>query len=452
VIDDLRARVQEPTARGVAHAISAAIADGTLEPGQKLPPIRALATQLDLSPTTVSAAWALLTRSGAIRTDGRRGTVVALRTPPGPSRYRRVLTGRSSSAGPGNGLRIDLSAGVPDPALLPDLGAALGRVQRLPAPQTYLDEPVVPELGDLLRAHWPFPAEKITITDGAMDALDLLSDQLLRFGDLVGVENPCFPQLLDLLDARGVRTVAIDVDDNGLVVEQLRTALDRGVRIVFTQPRAQNPTGASLSADRARALAAVLRGRGVLVVENDSAGAVASAALISLGRWLPENTVHIRGFSKSHGPDLRLAAVGGPASLIDGLEDRRHLGQGWTSRLLQRVLLDLLTDHMSISQVARARAEYSRRRRLMVAELARLGVEVGGSDGINIWLPVIDEAAALVGLASHGISAAPGGPFAVDPNPAPHLRVTVGLLAHDHTEVARALAAAGGAVRWNAPR
>jgi DNA-binding transcriptional MocR family regulator len=446
VIDVLRSRLDEPTSRALANAVSRAVADGALAHGGKLPPIRTVATELGLSPTTVSAAWALLARSGAIRTDGRRGTVIAPETQAGPVRYRRVI-------GTGARFDIDLSTGVPDPALLPDLGPALLRLQRGSVPQTYLDEPVVPELAEVLRASWPFSPGALTMADGAMDALDLITGCFLRFGDRVAVEHPCFPPLLDLLDLVGVQVVPLDLDDDGPLVARVAAALESGVTAVFLQPRAQNPTGASLTHDRAQALAALLAGRDVLIVENDSAGMVANSPSISLGTWLPDSTLHVRSFSKSHGPDLRLAAIGGAAPLIERLSERRHLGQGWTSRLLQRLLLDLLTDPHSIAQVEQARDEYARRRRLVVQALDRLELSVSGKDGLNLWLAVKDEASALVGLAARGIGAAPGGPFSVRSTMPAHLRVTVGLLGDDDRgEVAAALAAVAAADAWSAPR
>ena len=133
----------------------------------------------------------------------------------------------------------------------------------------------------------------------------------------------------------------------------------------------------------------------------------------------------MRSYSKSHGPDLRLAAVAGPARVVDPIVERRFLGQGWTSRLLQRVLVDLLTDPQSVRTVHRARTDYARRRGLLVKHLTRAGLTVGGRDGLNIWIPVVDENAALLLLATHGIGAAAGHPFTIGPVRQQHLRVTV---------------------------
>lgn len=439
MLEVLRDRLDEPSARGLASAISRAVRDGTLGAGDRLPPIRTVAAALELSPTTVSAAWSLLARAGTIRTDGRRGTTIADRRRTGSARYQRALDRGSAFA-------LDLSTGVPDPALLPDLTRALGALRTAATPGSYLDPPVLPELVEVLRRDWPLVADEITVVDGAMDGLELVTRVLVGVGDRVAVEHPGFPPLLDLLEASGATVVGIPVDAEGMSDRALREA--GRVSAVYLQPRAQNPTGVSLTARRAEDLARVARRSNAIVVEDDSAGAVAAARPLSLGRWLPDRTVHIRSFAKSHGPDLRLAALSAPPDLAHRITTLRQLGQGWSSRLLQRLLLALLTDLRSLHAVTHARETYRERRTLLVDALAAEGVSVGGSDGINLWVPVADETAAVARLAGQGIGVAPGAPFAVLPGHAPHVRVTCGLVADGHADLARALAgAARGAVR-----
>jgi DNA-binding transcriptional MocR family regulator len=424
ILEEIKRRMTLRTSRGLANALSEAIGEGALAEGFRLPPIRTVAMELDLSPSTVSVAWKLLARAGAIRSDGRRGTVVMARSGPGPTRYRRALE-RSITFG------LDLSTGVPDAALLPDLTLALESLNRGGTSGSYLDNPIIPGLAEALRNEWPYEAEKFVIVDGAMDALDQVASHLL-----------CFPPLLDLLDALGVRTIGVDVDDEGLVTTQLEKALTHRPKAVFVQPRAHNPLGVSLSKGRAVALAALLRETNIFIIEDDSAGAIASTAPISLGKWLPEQTVHIRSFSKSYGPDLRLAAMSGPALVMDGVRERRLLGQGWTSRLLQAVLLDLLTRGESQRQIERARAAYAHRRSTIATELARLGLATSGNDGLNLWLPVRDETAALLFLASRGVVVAAGSPFATKDGGTAHLRITVGLIVDDFERIAGELAEA----------
>lgn len=441
LLSALEERLEEPTSRSLASAVSRAIADGALTAGTKLPPIRTVARELTLSPTTVSAAWGLLARSGVVATDGRRGTTVLdPKVAPG-RRYRRALEHPAP-------LAQDLSTGVPDAALLPTLGNALADLSTAGTPTSYMDSPLLPELETLLRSDWPYEPEEITVVDGAMDALDLATRVQLRFGDRVAVEHPCFPPFLDLLEALGVEVAGIPMDDEGIDAGALADA--GRLAAVLIQPRAQNPTGVTMSPRRAEELASVLGGTPTLVVEDDSVHGLSSAPALSLGTWLPERTLHIRSFSKSHGPDLRLAALSGPAEVMRRVDARRHLGQGWSSRLLQRVLARLLEDPNAVATVRAAGVEYARRRSLLVDALAARHVEVGGAEGLNIWVPVQDETAAVVRLASLGIGVSAGAPYAVLPGARGHVRVTAGLVAEGHDELAAHLAAAAHTVGWGA--
>src|SRR5689334_8446530 len=300
VLSALEHRLDQPTAKGLAHAVSAAIRDGELVAGDRLPPIRTVAAELALSPTTVSAAWALLARSGAVHADGRRGTTVLDQGGPTGGRYRQALRHESVFS-------LDLSTGVPDPALLPSLGPVLTQLTSAPTTGSYLDDPVLPALADTLRQDWPYAAPNLTVVDGAMDAMDLIVRTILRFGDRVVVEDPGFPPLADLLESVGVQLVGVPLDDEGLELTALAAALREPGADVFRQPRAQNPVGVTMTTRRADAIAELLDGTETLVVEDDSAAGLSAEALVSLGRWRPEHTAYIRSFSKSHGPDLRLA-------------------------------------------------------------------------------------------------------------------------------------------------
>jgi DNA-binding transcriptional MocR family regulator len=345
--------------------------------------------------------------------------------------------------GPGH-FELDLSSGTPDPALLPDLGPIISRMSRQSLTSSYLDHPVLPELEAMLTDLWPFRPEALTVVDGAMDALDRVAQYVLRLGDRVVVEHPTFPPMLDLLEQLGCEVIAIDVDAEGLIVDGLRDALRSRPRALFVQPRAHNPTGVAVSASRAEALARLLHGSDVVIVEDDHSNEISGAPLVSLGQWLPAQTVHIRSFSKSHGPDLRLAAVGGSGDIVSAIANRRLLGPGWSSRILQSVLLELLRDPETGASVARARATYSARRTLVSAVLTEGGVEHPDGDGINLWMRVADERRALLRLAACGIGVAPGGPFMVRPD-GDHVRVTVGLIAEwDAERVGELLVDASG--------
>ncbi len=428
-------RLEDRSARGIAAFVGRAIRDGTLPVGTRLAPVRAIARELGVSPTTVSDAWRELARNGAIESHGRNGTYVRLPDPVlAPRRYRQVTDGRAE-------FELDLSTGTPDPALLPPLAPALARAAtRGDLTTSYADDPVLPELGDILREDWPFPPESFAVFDGAMDALDRVLRETVRIGDRVVVEDPTFPPLLDLLDVLGAVVVPVGVDECGLRPDEFATALrDADPVAVIVQPRAQNPSGAAFDPERVDALARLLRSSPrTLVVEDDHAGAIASEPRLSLGAHLVDRTVTILGFSKSHGPDLRLAAIGGASGPIDAAATRRQLGPGWSSRLLQAALAELLVDAHASDQVATARSRYARRRLHLVDGLRKRGLAVSGRDGINVWVPVDDEQHALVALAARGIAVAPGTPFRVV-DPRHHIRVTVASLSDSAADVVDAI-------------
>ncbi|MER7429232.1 hypothetical protein ABT362_41275, partial [Nonomuraea rubra] len=127
----------------------------------------------------------------------------------------------------------------------------------------------------------------------------------------------------------------------------------------------------------------------------------------------------------------------------------RRFGPGWTSRIHQDPLAHLLGAGGGRERDAHARVVFARRRARLAAELAARGVRTGGGDGLVLWVPVHDEPAALVTLAAHGISVAPGSRYVVEPAAAHHLRLATARLTDDPDELSAladviALAATGG--------
>ena len=433
--------ITDRSAAGIAAGLNRLITSGRLTAGVRLPTVRSLAAELGTSPATVAEAWRALTAAGVIVARGRAGTFVSPRQR-APARYDRL-----AAAVP---LELDLSTGVPDPTLLPDLGPALARVAHRAATSSYLDDPVLPELHALLRADWPFAAEAITVVDGALDGIDRVLRQLLRLGDHVAVENPGFPPVLDMLDRIGAIAVPVELDASGARADSLAAALELAPVAFIVQPRAQNPTGTSMTAARVRKLSRTIRAAQspVVVIEDDHSGPIAPHASLSLGVHLPAQTVHIRSYSKSHGPDLRIAALGGPARLVDELVVDRHLGPGWTSRLVQSVLVDLLTDPAVVAAVGHARAVYATRRARLADALLAHGIRLPAGDGLSVWLPVADERHAQVTLAAAGIGASPGALFHCSAPSRGYLRLTLGTVPDDPDAIARVAGAlAAGAAR-----
>lgn len=447
------------SAAGLAAEIARLVTEGTLAPGERLPTVRQMAADLGLSTGTVAAAWRALAQAGVVTSRGRSGTFVRAERREwlsprvrGMSSSETVVPAAPSGLGGrgGHGIRLDLSLGTPDPAMLPSLEQALSLARPRADTGRYHDLPVLPELRDVLADDWPVRSvEALTVVDGALDGISRTVEQVVRFGDRVAVESPGFPYIYDLVDATGGVVLPLQSDADGVLPAALARALAQRPSTLVLQSRAQNPTGVSMSVERARRLADVLLtvpgGRAVTVIEDDHSALIATAPAVTLARWIPAQVVHVRGFSKSHGPDLRVAALGGPARIVERIVRRRMLGPGWTSRLLQAVLLELLTDPRSIARVRTARLIYRDRLDRMAAALRRLGIDVGAPDGINLWLPVRDERAAVVYLAAEGIAVAAGEPFLADASAQQRVRVTAGSVTENVRLVADALARAASA-------
>lgn len=389
---------------------------GDLEPGTSLPPQRELAARLGVNPNTVAAAYRTLRDRGVIETDGRRGSRVRHR----PATSRREPLGELP---PGT---VDLTHGSPDPALLPPLSDALAAAARRASerPTLYGDAAVDPDVAALFRRRFDadaVPDGPIVLTAGALDGIERVLAAHLRPGDAVALEDPGWSGLLDLVPALGMRTLPVGVDDHGPDPAALRAALDRGARAVVITSRAQNPTGAALSADRAQRLRDVLAAAGnTLLVEDDHGRGTVDLPLHSLA-GVTERWALVSSVAKAYGPDLRLAALTGDMVTTERVAGRQRLGPGWVSTLLQRAVL-FLHESGAVDTAAVA-ASYAERRDGLRTRLAERGVPAHGRSGMNLWVPVSDETAVVARLLRAGWAVAPGSWFRIASGAA--VRITV---------------------------
>jgi DNA-binding transcriptional MocR family regulator len=417
------------SAQAIYDDVEAAIRAGRLRPGQHLPPVRSLAATLGVSPGTVAASYRRLRERGLLAAHGRRGTMVADR-PPVP--VRPVLTVPA-------GVR-NLADGNPDPALLPDLAPALAALD--PTPRLYGQPAKADELVEVVGRQFEadgLPAASLAVVAGAMDGVERLLQAHLRPGDRVAVEDPGYTGVLDLLPVLGLIPVPVPVDDHGLLPEALERALAGGVAAVVLTPRAQNPMGSALDPRRSRALRRLLGGHpGVLVVEDDHAGAVAGAPFATVCRGLLRWAV-VRSFAKSLGPDLRLAVLVGDATTVARVEGRLALGPGWVSHLLQRTVARLMADEAIAIHLRRVADTYTERRQALLGALGRHDICAYGRSGMNVWVPVPEEQAVVRALLDAGWAVAAGERYRRQTLPG--LRITVStLVPAEAAELAAALA------------
>ncbi|MFF8448252.1 aminotransferase class I/II-fold pyridoxal phosphate-dependent enzyme [Streptomyces leeuwenhoekii] len=431
-------RITGRRAAEISASVERAVACGELEPGQPLPPMRELAERLGVNPNTVAAAYRTLRERGVIETAGRRGSRV---------RSTPATTGRDFiRVEVPEGAR-DVSAGNPDPALLPPLApafaAAAERGDREPV--LYGDAPVEPELERLARAELDadgVPGGPLAVTSGSLDAMERVLAAHLKPGDPVAVEDPGWGSLLDLVPALGLRTVPVGVDDDGPLPDDVRRALAGGARALIVTDRAQNPTGAAVSASRARALRSLLREHPeTLLIEDDHGHRIVDLPLHPLA-GATRSWAFVRSAAKAYGPDLRLAVLTGDAVTLDRVRGRQRLGPGWVSRITQRAVARLWAEGAVDTRAVAA--AYGRRRQALIGALAERGVTAHGRSGLNVWIPVPDETGAVARLLHAGWAVAPGARFRM--HAPPGIRITVSTLgAGEAGPLADAVASALGA-------
>lgn len=432
------------SANEIASSVEAALRDGRLAPGDALPPVRALAAQLGVSPGTVAAAYRSLRERGVVETAGRHGTRIRSRPAVAPRMSLRLPVPA--------GVR-DLSKGSPDPALLPDPAPLLARVPVTPV--GYDAGGVLPELADLAKhrlAADQIPTPALTLTNGALDGIERLLATNLRPGDRIAVEDPGWANLLDLVAALNLQPVGVPMDQSGPSPDGLRRALAAGARAVVITSRSHNPTGVSVTAERANQLREVLADYpNCLVIEDDHAAELAIEPISPLA-GCTQSWAFLRSVSKPYGPDLRLAVLAGDEATVARVTGRMRLGAAWVSTVLQHLVVAMWRDPAVTRLITHARQVYARRRESLIRALAERGITAYGRSGLNIWIPLgaqahdsggsrygADrqigtgrEAAVVARLRDAGWAVAPGAMYRIASPPG--IRVTISELRPEEVE------------------
>ena len=379
---------------------------GVLNAGDSLPPVRELAEQLGVNRNTVSSAYQRLTKAGIAITKGRLGTSICQTTDAGEQE------GVSDTA------LFDLADGSPRREWLPDLTRVAS--QSVLNQYLYGEATILPEIYDYGK-NWfkgSCPAEyDVTLCNGAIDTLERMVSAHLVPGDKVIVEDPCYISSANAFRLTGMQILGAAVDEQGMQPQALKAALEKGAKAVLITPRAHNPTGASISANRAQELKAILAEYpNVLVMEDDHFSLLAKTKHHSV---IPDNTAHwavFRSVSKGLGPDLRMAFVAADKESIKRISTRLAPGMSWVSRVLQSFVFTCLTTKEFQQHLVVAKQNCAERRKVLLDALAEQGLTASTViDGLNVWLPVgKDCKSAAYEFSRKGWLVRPGDSFDID--------------------------------------
>ncbi|MFJ5848127.1 PLP-dependent aminotransferase family protein [Streptomyces sp. NPDC092903] len=401
------------------RALRDAVREGLLAPGTRLPPYRSLAADLGLARNTVADAYAELVAEGWLTARQGSGTRVAEGAAP-PTRARRP---KPAPVRP-TAHRYDLRQGAPEAASFPRtawlaaarraLGAApdevfgpgdpRGRIELRRALTDYLTR---------VRGVRVDP-DRIVVCSGFAHALRLLFDgsRGAGGGPLRGpfaVESYGLRFHCDILEASGVRTVPLDLDEQGALVEQL--VEEPRVRGVLLTPAHQFPTGGPLHPARRAAVIDWARTHDGLVLEDDYDGEfrydrVPVGAVQGLD---PERVVYLGSVSKSLSPAVRLGWMVLPANLVEGVLAAKGTREASASVLDQLTLADFIASGQYDRHIRRMRQRYRHRRDRLVTVLAEQAPHItvtGVAAGLHavLRLPPGTEASAVKAASWQGIA------------------------------------------------
>ncbi len=413
---------QGPRYAQISRSLAGLVRRGALSPGSRVPATRELARDLGCSRNVVLLAYEQLLTEGYFESRPREGTFVAhgLLQPaaagaePAASRAKAALSEAGSRlvrAAPEamGAIRhrprcaIDFIYGLcePDDRLLRRLRRALSRSLRerafsygSPAGDAALRD----EISRRLRTTRGVsrPADQIVLTSGAQQALDICARLLLGPGDRVVVEDPGYDAATAVFRAAGARVMHVRVDRDGL--DPARLPSGRGpVRLVYTTPSHQFPTGAVLPVARRHALLAWARRARAYVFEDDYDGEFryAGQPIPALAGLDPEAVVYCGTFAKSLFPSCRLGYLVLPTALVAPAVRCKWLTDRGNSRLIEGAVGELLASGEYDRHIRRAQRRYRERRDLLVRSLRRhLGAAVeieGSSAGLHLvaWLKAL---------------------------------------------------------------
>ena len=440
-------RDERPIYRQLYDWLRAAITEGRMRPGQRLPSTRSLAGELQISRISVFNAYEQLQSEGYLETFTGSGTCVARTIPDdtldaSPDRNRRRPQAAAGPAPRRVSARVSALLNVSSEAWLHNLGAfrvslpALDQFpielwSRLVTRHSRILSRAIMAYGDTM-GYVPFreaiaeylgtfrgvrcDASQILVTTGSQQALQIAAQVLLNPGDPLLLEEPGYPGARVAFASVGARFVPIPIDSEGIVVSKVN-ARTNNARVTYVTPSHQYPLGVTMSAARRISLLNWAARSGSWIIEDDydSEYRFTSRPIASLqGLDAHCRVIYIGTFSKVLFPALRLGYMVVPKDLVSAFAAARDAADIFSSTLYQAVLTDFIREGHFARHIRRMRMLYMDRRKALVRAIeAQLGdiVEIIGAEAglhlVALLPPGIDDVTVSKQAAQDGISAMP---------------------------------------------
>lgn len=411
---DIQRNRKESLSKQIYQSIVDRIRSGLLEKGSKLPSVRSLSKQLEVSLVTAVKAYKQLEQDGFATSIQGKGTFVKAKI----SEKKKVETTpsydwqlslqdylpRSQFAryhiAP---QKVHLSSSMIDPKLLPnryfehevqqvlsenpELLSIYGNVQG--------DNQLRSEMSAYLkRSGVTSTPENILVTSGLQQSIDLVARTFVGPGDVVVMEAPTYPGAIDIFRGRGATILTVPVDKDGMRIDILQNVCEKHKpKVIFTIPTFHNPTGFVMSLKRRKQLLDIAGSIHSIIVEDDPCSEIyfekkPPVTLKSMDQF--GNVIYLRGLSKTIAPSCRIGILTASGSIFNRLLAAKANADLGSPLLTQKAILPLINSKRMIDHSKKLRTALKIRRDLALDLLTSLSPE-GVSwtipeGGLNLWI------------------------------------------------------------------
>jgi len=399
----------------VVDKLAAEIGRGRLLPGTRLPTHRQLAADEGLALVTASRVYAELAAMGLVSGETGRGTFVKETAVP----RGQGVDQHAVAAG-----MLDLSFNYPAlPGQAELLRGALrqlasaGDLEALLRYQPHGGRPHerASVARHLARRGLTLPGEQVMLVDGAQHGLATTVMALLQPGDVVAVDALTYPGFKLLAEAHRLELVAVPAGTEGPDPDALAALCRRRrVKALYAMPTMHNPLGWVMSASRRRALVAVVRRHGLVVIEDAAYAFLVEKAPPPLAALAPETTVYVSGFSKSVATGLRVGCVAAPPAWVGKIE-RAIRATTWNTPGVMTAITCGWLDDGTVDRLEAGKRQDARARQQLAAQVLGALRRVSHPASYFVWLPLAEEVRAdqvTAALMRERISVSTAEPFA----------------------------------------
>ncbi|WP_236645347.1 aminotransferase-like domain-containing protein [Aidingimonas lacisalsi] len=416
--------ISTPRYQALVDQLAADIADGTLAPGDRLPPQRLLADALGVTVGTITRAYREAERRGLVEARVGSGTRVRERRSDAP-RFHHLSHAADDS--------IDLSLSIPIPHVMrqQQLSGALASLSRHdPSVETALayqseqgNRHHRRQLADWLTTQGlPMEVDELLFTEGGQHADYLVLQALIHPGEAVASAALTYPGMIAAARQLGLKHIAVPMDDQGVRPDALeRLCQQQRIRLLYVMPEHNNPTGCHMGPERRHALVDVARRHDMLLLEDGVQFVTAETRGTSFYQLAPDLSLYIFSTSKLLAGGLRFGALRAPAALIPKLCAALR-AQCWAPPdLIAAVACQWLTSPEADSLMRWQWQEVAIRQQ-RVQEVLGAHQPKAHPCGFHAWLTLPDPWRAtdfVSRAAEHGVTVISADPFCVGSQPAP---------------------------------